>query len=890
MNGLDLPTKVVEVYERKGVRNLFPWQFAALSVVGNSGENFIYSAPTSGGKSLVAEILLIRSLTKVLTHARMHKQRNTRRNKPLALFVLPFLSIVREKAHHMTDILGAAGITVNHYADSEESKKHPLSLGGENVAFCSMEKANIAVNKLSAQGRLNDLVCVVVDELHMIGDPDRGITLELLLTKLVSFQCRNRAHNLQIIGMSATMGGMDALSKWLRASLFVTDFRPVSLEEFVVLNGCTVFAKVLKRPWEESGAIFESHKTLATCEDQESATDGKASKATSAFKFQRTLKFSAPKEIKDSNSNSLIFLVAEGLAKKDSILIFCPSRRNCEITVAMIVQQLSHQLYNQPFSAVKSDREALIIEIEAASGVLVSERLRESLLAGIAYHHAGLMAEERRVIEQGYRKGVIHTLAATTTLAAGVNLPATRVIIKQSIESKEVSFQGRPVERMQYMQMAGRAGRIGQASKGEVYVLANGSEKALTPAQQLEVSYTTMTRLLTSPLPVIASTMLAQVEEPGGAPQLRSSAVQRLFLEAIVSGMVCKTSEAMALLGCSLAAQQLTPLSLMSSALSNAANEALHTLSSEMHVLTKYEIDASSEWRPSARGRAIYDSALPLALAIIMERELDIVAQTGVGLSFEGPWQLVFVVLPVVQEFGYSVCDWPRWHSMLAALSPEKRHVASLMGATLESAWDVRLGKQLTNKEEVLDRHGRCAVALMIEHAVVGLEGLDGVIEYWGKPGFLSHKGITRGQLQKLMEEVSKLMSMARMMCDSKGWWPLGSLFGEWARSVATGVRQELVPLMQIDGMTAARARALFKGGYGSIESLARADQGTVATILRDNGNKNSQRGPAKTHSSRAHAFTCNGNAVDAISRRSAQVIINGAKRISAETESLNEV
>ena len=80
---------------------------------------------------------------------------------------------------------------------------------------------------------------MVVDELHMVGDGQRGLALELLLTKLRF----GASVSVQIIGMSATMGGLNALAGWLGARLFMTNWRPVPLQEHVVLDG-TVFRLV----------------------------------------------------------------------------------------------------------------------------------------------------------------------------------------------------------------------------------------------------------------------------------------------------------------------------------------------------------------------------------------------------------------------------------------------------------------------------------------------------------------------------------------------------------------------------------------------------------------------------------------------------------------------
>eukprot|EP00955_Chlamydomonas_euryale_P105658 365655-Chlamydomonas_euryale.AAC.16 len=126
------------------------------------------------------------------------------------------------------------------------------------VAVCTIEKANAAVNRLVQEGRVHELCCVVVDEAHMVGDAQRGLPLELSLSKLMhaaaasqAAAAREAAHTArtqaatqqlqqqgqwahaerqcavaaaaglgpQIVCMSATIGGLDAMCDWLHARL-----------------------------------------------------------------------------------------------------------------------------------------------------------------------------------------------------------------------------------------------------------------------------------------------------------------------------------------------------------------------------------------------------------------------------------------------------------------------------------------------------------------------------------------------------------------------------------------------------------------------------------------------------------------------------------------------
>jgi helicase len=95
-----------------------------------------------------------------------------------------------------------------------------------------------------------------------------------------------------------------------------------------------------------------------------------------------------------------------------------------------------------------------------------SAELRECLNGGTAFHNTNLTREEKAVVEQAYRdpRGEIAVLAATTTVAAGINTPASTVILA---EQEFIGEDGRPFTIAEYKNMAGRAGRLGFNEKGK---------------------------------------------------------------------------------------------------------------------------------------------------------------------------------------------------------------------------------------------------------------------------------------------------------------------------------------------------------------------------------------------------------------------------------------
>lgn len=103
--------------------------------------------------------------------------------------------------------------------------------------------------------------------------------------------------------------------------------------------------------------------------------------------------------------------------------------------------------------------------------------LRECLAQGIAFHHAGLEASERKLVEQEFAAGRIRILCATSTLAVGVNLPAHLVIVKGTMTWRGGSAGYQEIDAATLLQMIGRAGRPGLDSSGTAVIMTDNDSK-----------------------------------------------------------------------------------------------------------------------------------------------------------------------------------------------------------------------------------------------------------------------------------------------------------------------------------------------------------------------------------------------------------------------------
>lgn len=368
--------------------------------------------------------------------------KNVLEQRRKSLFILPFISVVREKMFYLQELLSPAGLTVEGFFGGYTP---PCGFDATNIAVCTIEKANSIVNRLLEQQRIEQIGCIVVDEIHLISDPSRGYILELLLAKIL-YACRRFSHRIQIVTMSATLPNLELLTKWLAAEFYRTDYRPVALQEMIKID---------------SVIYDQSMKPLRQLD---------------------TTPFVPIAKDQDGIGQLCVETLAEGCA----VIVFCPSKDWCE--------SLSTHVAGFVYAVGKSKsdiglRLRACLDMEAIEELKAQLRnsstgldpvLERAVSYGCAFHHAGLTTDERDIVESAFKAGTLKVIVATSTLSSGVNLPARRVIIRTPM------FGGKVMNSLTYKQMIGRAGRTGRDTVGESILVCgaanSGSGKQLVCA------------------------------------------------------------------------------------------------------------------------------------------------------------------------------------------------------------------------------------------------------------------------------------------------------------------------------------------------------------------------------------------------------------------------
>ncbi|MFW9796561.1 MAG: DEAD/DEAH box helicase [Candidatus Thorarchaeota archaeon] len=378
--------------------DLFPPQASAFKTGVLEGKNLVLAIPTSSGKTLVAEICMLKAILD---------------GRGKALYLVPLKSLAREKYAEFKRY-ESLGITTSMSVGDYDSPGTRLSEA--DIVIVTTERADSLVRHKAEW--IDDVGIVIADEIHLINDSKRGPTLEMVLAKLTQL-----VEDIQIVALSATISNASLIAEWLEAELVRDTWRPVPLHEGVYLDGKISFYR-----------------------------DGK----------------NKPRKVNRTRKEELADVVCDTLDEGGQVLVFVSSRRSAVAVAKKLAPFLRRYISDEVMR--KLSKGATKIG-GTPSAPEASKTLARLIANGAAFHHAGLDNQERALVEDYFKDDLLKVIVATPTLAAGVNLPSRRVIIRdyRRYESDRGSY---PIPVLEYKQMAGRAGRPKYDDYGEAVLIA----------------------------------------------------------------------------------------------------------------------------------------------------------------------------------------------------------------------------------------------------------------------------------------------------------------------------------------------------------------------------------------------------------------------------------
>lgn len=727
-----LPTKVKELMFRlRGIQSLYAWQETCLNLdCVQQRKNLIYSLPTSGGKTLVAEILVLRELL-------------CRRKD--CLFVLPYISLVQEKVRGLASFGLELDFMVEEYAGSKGKFPPVKRRNKRSLYIATIEKAHSLVNSLIETSRLDDLGLVVVDELHMLGDGSRGAIIEMTLAKV-----QYVSKTTQIIGMSATLGNIHDLQTFLRAENYTNDFRPVQLKEYVKLHD----------------SIYEVDPKEENC-----------------FRFSRLLNFKYSSAMQKIDPDHIIALVTE-VIPAHSCLLFCPTKKNCENVVAMICKYLKEDFLRHR----EVEKAVLLRELRDSGNGSLCPVLRATVPFGLAYHHSGLTSEERKLVEEAYSSGVLCLLTCTSTLAAGINLPARRVILRSPYVATDF------LKRSQYKQMVGRAGRAGIDSVGESILILQEKDR------------NTAKTLVCAPMENCYSNLMHD----------NGKGLLSLILSLIGLNITSSVEQLQDFLRGTLLYVQRRHLCVDRN-LQEAVQQCVDVLK-EKDLIT--EDSHSQNLQVTKLGKATYKASVDLTYSDVLYKDLSKGLE---ALLLNSYLHLVYLVTPY-DMIDQCKPDWMIFFRQFTLLSPAEQKMSAAIGVP-ESLVARNAAGQTVKKSVDVAAVRRMYLALV-------LFSLLKETDVWSVSERFQ---LSRGFVQMLLSSSSAFCScVLHFTQELEEFWPLRALLAELTRRLSYCVKAELIPLMEVAGVLESRAKQLYSAGYKTLPQLANADPAVLCRTIQN--------------------------------------------------------
>lgn len=332
------------------------------------------------------------------------------------VYLCPLKALCTERSNDWRQKFGLLSLEVAELT-GDTSQAEMRRVRQATIIITTPEKWDSITRSWSDHRKLLDLVeLFLIDEVHLLKEP-RGSTLEAVVSRM-----KTRGANVRFVALSATVPNSDDVAQWLcrdhtnpeipaRLATFGEDFRPVKLQKFVY--------------------GFDSR--------------------TNDYQFDTFL------------TEQLYPHIAKHSQRKP-ILVFCQTRKSCQSSAKKLAEEWNER---QPQSRPWPEPTKRI--------PVISPELQEIVRYGVAFHHAGLDAQDRRAVEQAFLDGRLSVICCTSTLAMGLNLPCHMVVLKGTTSYQENSIA--ELSDLEVMQMLGRAGRPQFGNSGVAVILTRARNK-----------------------------------------------------------------------------------------------------------------------------------------------------------------------------------------------------------------------------------------------------------------------------------------------------------------------------------------------------------------------------------------------------------------------------
>lgn len=402
------------------VFSLLPSQSAALrqALLDPSRMAIVLQMPTSAGKTLLAEFAIAQAFDAYRDSARV-------------VYLAPTRALATQVRRQLSEDLTPLGVSVAVAGSAFEEDPFELNLltHADGVVVATPEKLDLMLR--AHADWFSRLRLVIVDEAHLLAAGERGAALELLLTNL-----RRQYPDARLLLLTPFMDNAAQIATWLsreRGHAISVHWRPSR-----VIMGAVSFSGSRKK-WSLTIDWRDPYKIGTPLQDV-------------------VLPPQAKKSLLSSNMQRTMFVSSQFRSLGAVLALYSASPAQAEQAAAEYASTIS------PLEEHK-----LTPQLRLAIGLARHEfgplsPLALALERGAAYHHSSLPPILRYLVEDQLRAGTIHFVAATSTLAQGMNFPVATVVV-HSVHKPRGGGNYSPAE---FWNVAGRAGRVGLSDRGVV--------------------------------------------------------------------------------------------------------------------------------------------------------------------------------------------------------------------------------------------------------------------------------------------------------------------------------------------------------------------------------------------------------------------------------------